>query len=412
MVTFSKRLDSVRNWESRRSLCAGSVGAGATDSTSLTWLLDAFRRASTEDCAGESRLVLTIRAGSAWKLEPRLLRSSPVNLRHFPEDDTAVDRERLVFGNEVMCVVFGGSRWTLSSGSLNLSVVVNGVVRQHSELDLLVLVLDLLWGGVDLLLSLLTTTSESQHQVQGRLLLDVVVRKSSAVLELLTSEDKSLLVRWNSFLVLDLGLNVVDGVGRLHLEGDSLTGQGLDEDLHGRIVCKGCFFLTYLMKKIRYKLVTPFLRVGPILFSSMETVTRSTSLAHSLAFSVDDEVQSFYTAASDPLLESITDIVTDTTIAGAESVTADEESLVEDSELFRHNMVVLRNSVGQSEDTLRVNRYLLKEDQRFSGLVNSLMNSYPPSLLESEEEVVVKRRRFKVFLAKLRRLFKKILRRH
>jgi hypothetical protein len=33
-------------------------------------------------------------------------------------------------------------------------------------------------------------------------------------------------------LVLDLGLDVVDGVRRLHLEGDRLTRKGLDEDLH------------------------------------------------------------------------------------------------------------------------------------------------------------------------------------
>ena len=35
-------------------------------------------------------------------------------------------------------------------------------------------------------------------------------------------------------LVLDLGLDVVDGVGRLHLKGDSLAREGLDEDLHLR----------------------------------------------------------------------------------------------------------------------------------------------------------------------------------
>jgi hypothetical protein len=32
---------------------------------------------------------------------------------------------------------------------------------------------------------------------------------------------------------LDLGLHIVDGVGRLHLEGDSLAREGLDENLHG-----------------------------------------------------------------------------------------------------------------------------------------------------------------------------------
>lgn len=31
---------------------------------------------------------------------------------------------------------------------------------------------------------------------------------------------------------LDLGLDIVDGVGRLHLKGDSLARQGLDENLH------------------------------------------------------------------------------------------------------------------------------------------------------------------------------------
>jgi hypothetical protein len=31
---------------------------------------------------------------------------------------------------------------------------------------------------------------------------------------------------------LDLGLHIVDGVGRLHLKGDSLTRKGFDENLH------------------------------------------------------------------------------------------------------------------------------------------------------------------------------------
>ena len=65
--------------------------------------------------------------------------------------------------------------------------------------------------------------SQSAH------LLDVVVGESSAIFELLSSEDQTLLVRWNSFLVLNLALDIVDGVGRLHLEGDSLARQGLNE---------------------------------------------------------------------------------------------------------------------------------------------------------------------------------------
>lgn len=52
-----------------------------------------------------------------------------------------------------------------------------------------------------------------------------VVRKGPAVLELLSGEDQSLLVRGNTLLVLDLGLDIVDGVGGLNLEGDGLSGK-------------------------------------------------------------------------------------------------------------------------------------------------------------------------------------------
>jgi streptomycin 6-kinase len=78
----------------------------------------------------------------------------------------------------------------------------------------------------------LHTSSESEDEMEGGFLLDVVVGEGSSILELLSSEDKSLLIGWNSFLVLDLGLDVLNGVGWLNIKGDGLTGQGLDEDLH------------------------------------------------------------------------------------------------------------------------------------------------------------------------------------
>jgi len=78
----------------------------------------------------------------------------------------------------------------------------------------------------------LHTTSKSEDQVKGRLLLDVVVGKSSSILKLLTSEDKSLLIWWNTFLILDLSLDVLNGVSWLDIKGDGLTSEGLDEDLH------------------------------------------------------------------------------------------------------------------------------------------------------------------------------------
>ena len=45
-------------------------------------------------------------------------------------------------------------------------------------------------------------------------------------------EQVPLLVRGNALLVLDLLLNVINGIGGLHLEGNGLTRQSFDEDLH------------------------------------------------------------------------------------------------------------------------------------------------------------------------------------
>ena len=78
----------------------------------------------------------------------------------------------------------------------------------------------------------LTATPKTKDQVQGRLFLNVVIRKSAAIFQLLAGKDEPLLVRGNAFLILDLGLHFLDGVTGLHLQGDGLAGQGFHEDLH------------------------------------------------------------------------------------------------------------------------------------------------------------------------------------
>jgi hypothetical protein len=77
-------------------------------------------------------------------------------------------------------------------------------------------------GGKEQLTDLHAAT-QTEHQVQSRLLLNVVIRKSTAVLELLSGEDETLLIRRDALLVLDLGLHIIDGVGRLDLKGDGLA---------------------------------------------------------------------------------------------------------------------------------------------------------------------------------------------
>ncbi len=76
------------------------------------------------------------------------------------------------------------------------------------------------------------TASESKDEVECGLLLDVVVGEGAAVLELLTREDQSLLIRGDALLVLDLGLHGLNGVGGLNFQGDGLASQGLNENLH------------------------------------------------------------------------------------------------------------------------------------------------------------------------------------
>ena len=75
-------------------------------------------------------------------------------------------------------------------------------------------------------------TTEAEHQVEGGLLLDVVVRKSAAVLELLAREDEALLVGGDALLVLNLGFDVLDGVAGFDIQSDRLSRKGFDENLH------------------------------------------------------------------------------------------------------------------------------------------------------------------------------------
>ena len=116
---------------------------------------------------------------------------------------------------------------------LNSSILVD--LEQLEQLHLLLLagVWDALLGGEGLLLPLLLlTTAETKHKMQGRVLLDRVVLESVAILQLLAGEDKALLVWWDTFLILDLSLDVFNSVGWLNFKGHVLTSQCLDKDLH------------------------------------------------------------------------------------------------------------------------------------------------------------------------------------
>jgi hypothetical protein len=58
-------------------------------------------------------------------------------------------------------------------------------------------------------------------------MIPTVITQSPSILKLFPSKDQSLLIRWDTLLVLDLGFDIVDSVGRLHLEGDGLTREAV-----------------------------------------------------------------------------------------------------------------------------------------------------------------------------------------
>lgn len=65
--------------------------------------------------------------------------------------------------------------------------------------------------------------------------MNVIIGKSATVFKLLSREDQALLIGWNTLFVLNLGFDIVDSIGRLHLEGDCLAGEGFDEAIVGYV---------------------------------------------------------------------------------------------------------------------------------------------------------------------------------
>ena len=68
-----------------------------------------------------------------------------------------------------------------------------------------------------------TTATKSEDQVKGGLLLNVVVRESAAIFELLSGEDQTLLIGGNTLLVLDLG--------PVHVRENGLLGMVIGESV-------------------------------------------------------------------------------------------------------------------------------------------------------------------------------------
>ena len=103
--------------------------------------------------------------------------------------------------------------------SIGLHTVVFQTLHGHKFVGML----DLLWSSKDLLFALLTSSSETKDQMKGGFLLDIVIAQCASIFQLLSGKDKTLLIRRDSFLVLDLSLDVVNGIRWLDIKSDGLT---------------------------------------------------------------------------------------------------------------------------------------------------------------------------------------------
>ena len=144
------------------------------------------------------------------------------------KEEKTETREHFLMGakaNSLLQLLLGSELGRVTALALT---AVGGTRRETGVAFAADLLVTVVLAGKNLERGLDDTTTETEDKVKGGLLLDVVVREGAAVLELLTSKDETLLVGGDTLLVLDLGLDVVDGVGRLHLKGDGLTCCGWD----------------------------------------------------------------------------------------------------------------------------------------------------------------------------------------
>jgi hypothetical protein len=68
--------------------------------------------------------------------------------------------------------------------------------------------------------------------MECRFLLDVVIGEGAIVFQLLARKNQTLLVRWDTLLVLDLLLDIFNAIRRVYFKSDSLSRKGFHEDLH------------------------------------------------------------------------------------------------------------------------------------------------------------------------------------
>ena len=145
----------------------------------------------------------------------------------------------------------GAAGGALLTKTGDLVLISDLVELEDGELDGLVLVGDTLGGVVDLLLSLLGSSAKAKNQVESGLLLDVVVRKGAAILELLTGKDKALLIRGDTYDARGQEGQKVSATARRE-EIEHTRTHGRVENVKIRLPCSQALAFGQLMPEIDY----------------------------------------------------------------------------------------------------------------------------------------------------------------
>jgi len=118
----------------------------------------------------------------------------------------------------------------------NFSVTFHSVIFESLQGNCLIDTLNLLWLSVNLLLALLTASAEPKHQVQSTFLLNIVITQRASILQLLSSKDETLLIRWDSLFILDLCLHIINSVWWLDIQCNCLACEKAMCGGHGELV--------------------------------------------------------------------------------------------------------------------------------------------------------------------------------
>jgi hypothetical protein len=77
-----------------------------------------------------------------------------------------------------------------------------------------------------------STTSKTKSKIDCSLLLDIVVRESTSILELLSCKNEILFVRGDTCFCIDFCFDALNGISGLGIDRDSLARQSLDKKLN------------------------------------------------------------------------------------------------------------------------------------------------------------------------------------